>query len=121
MNPIDAEHVRLSGRLFDDVLAPLAAARRAAGAAPYFPAGPDPAAASYFSAARPRSMSPADFEFPGGGTAAGLVAALVTQWSDEGESVLAASGPRLIAIAEALDKARLETDGSVDIFCYTLF
>ncbi len=111
----------LSGALFDEVLVPLAGARQSAGAAPYFPAGRDAAAESYFEPSSVRRMSPADFEFPGGGTAAGLIDALAAYWLAEGETALASSAPRLKAISEALRDEAVADDGSVDIFCYTLF
>lgn len=111
----------LSGALFDEVLVPVAAARNAAGAAPYFPAWSDAAATTYFERSSVRRMSPADFEFPGGGTAAGLIDAMAAYWLAQGETALAAAAPRLKAISEALSDEAVADDGSVDIFCYTLF
>ena len=119
MNQTDS--TRLSGALFDDVMVPLADARRAAGAAPYFPLAPDPVVSSYFVPAEHTAMTPADFDFPGGGSAEGLIDALVTYWRAQGEHALADAAPRLKAVANALhDEAALD-DGTVDIFCYTLF
>lgn len=114
----DAE---LSTKLFDEVLRPLAEAKRRAGDPPYFPAGREASVASYFETPLLRDMSHADFVFPGGGTARGLVDALVMHWVGEGEPALAAMGPRLGEIADALDRAAMRPDGGVDIFCYTLF
>ena len=111
----------LSGALFDEVLVPVADARVASGAAPYFPAWRDAAAATYFERSSVGTMSPADFEFPGGGTAAGLIDAIAAYWLAQGETALAAAAPRLKAIAEALRAEAVADDGSVDIFCYTLF
>lgn len=121
MDPTDPDLAEMAGRLFDEVLAPLSQTRRAGGARPYFPVGPDPAVVTYFVSASPRSMTAADFEFPGGGNAHGLVGALIEYWRKNGELPLAAAESRLIAIADALAKAGLKTDASVDIFCYTLF
>lgn len=121
MNQTDRDPSQMAGRLFDEVLAPLAEVRRADGAQPYFPARPDPAAVTYFVSASSRNMIAEDYEFPGGGNAAGLVGALVKHWTEQGELQLAAAESRLVAIAGALGKAGLKTDASVDIFCYTLF
>lgn len=111
----------LSGALFDEVLRPLAKARRDAGAAAYFPGWRDEKAATYFERSGVSKMSPADFEFPGGGTAEGLIGSLTAFWNAEGEAALAAAGPRLLAIAEALREEAAAETGDVDIFCYTLF
>ena len=112
---------QLSGALHDAVLVPLASARRDAGAAPYFPAWKDESRSSYFETSGIRRMSAADFEFPGAGTADGLVNALIVHWTAHGESALAAAGPHLKNIAQALRDEAVRDDGSVDIFCYTLF
>ena len=111
----------LSGALFDEVLAASANARRDAGARPYFPVWRDGSATSYFTRSGVSVMSAADFEFPGGGRAEGLVEALTSFWRAEGETALAGAGPRLKAIADALRDEAASDDGSVDIFCYTLF
>ena len=124
MNQTDKQADRstvLSGALFDEILVPLAKARREAGAAPYFPPWRDDATSSYFTRSSVSVMSPAEFEFPGGGKAEGLVDALTVFWKAEGEAALSGAGPRLKAIAEALQAETAADDGSVDIFCYTLF
>ncbi|MGH8548917.1 MAG: hypothetical protein ACRERU_10020 [Methylococcales bacterium] len=109
---------RLAGVLFDEVLVPLAAARRARGAQPYFPLQPDPKASSYFSP--PSLRTPSDFELRGG-TAEGLLEALAALWEAQGETELAAMIPRMKEIAEALADEHAESDGTVDVLCYTLF
>lgn len=111
----------LSKALFDQVLTPLAVSRRDARATPYFPPWRQADAKSYFNRSSVTKMSPADFEFPGGGTPDGLVQALVQFWTAENEPALAAAGPRLKAIAEALREEAAAESGNVDIFCYTLF
>ena len=124
MSPTDTQVDRstgLSGVLFDEVLVPVAGARTATGAAPYFPSWRDAAATTYFARSSVRRMSPADFEFPGGGTAAGLIDAIAAYWLAQGETALAAAAPRLKAISDALRDEAVADDGSVDIFCYTLF
>jgi hypothetical protein len=113
--------VRLSGDLFDQVLCPLAAARKSAGAPPYFPLWRDVDVSSYFGAPDVGKMTSTSFEYPGGGAAEGLVDALTEWWSGEDEATLSAAGPQLQAIVGALrDEAKLQ-DATVDIFCYTLF
>lgn len=121
MNPTEASGAELAARMFDQVLAPLAEAKRRAGAAPYFPSQRDPSLSSYFVDPSTPSMVASDFAFPGGGSATRLIEALVTYWTAEGETGLAAAGPDLVAIAHTLEAASSEGDGSVDIFCYTLF
>lgn len=121
MKPTEANHVRLAYSLFDEVLAPLARDKRQAGAFLYFPADFDPAADSYFLSPAVKQMTPTEFEFPGGGSAPGLIADVATHWREEGEVALAATAPRLAAIADALAEAAASQDGNVDIFCYTLF
>src|SRR5215470_12980406 len=91
MNSTDEDRARtLAGALFDEVVAPLAEARKAAGKQAYFPLAGSPGAKSYFEEPILRSMAPADFEFPGGGTTEGLVEALAELWTSEGEMALAA-------------------------------
>jgi len=121
MNQIELDPAILAGELFDQVLLPLADARRVAGAGPFFPLGPDSAVPSYFAPSKVGSMKAEDFEFPGGGEAVGLVKALVAHWADEGETGLVNAGPKLHAIAASLAADETPQDGAVDIFCYTLF
>ncbi|MEX0641420.1 MAG: hypothetical protein WD468_01900 [Pirellulales bacterium] len=112
---------RLAGALFDEVVAPLAAARKAGGSQAYFPMAGEQGAKSYYVTPTVRVMQPADFEFPGGGTAEGLVDALAEWWTAEGEIALASMAPSLKEIAETLQEQVVESDGSVSIFCYTMF
>jgi len=121
MSPTE-NYVPLAGALFDEVLEPLARARRAAGARPYFPCRADDQSDTYFEPPSPVGrMTPADFEFPGNGTSAGLITQLSRHWAEEGEAELAAAAPRLVAIAEAIAVMNARATGDVDIFCYTLF
>jgi len=121
MKRTDVDPEEHSGALFDEVLEPLAIGKRNAGVEPYFLSGCDATVASYFVPPMVLSMTPADFEFPGAGAAEGLINALVAHWAQEGESVLATTASRLNEIAAALSQAAAHDDGSVDIFCYTLF
>lgn len=113
--------IQLAGALFDEVVVPLAKARRASGAAPYFPLQEDPNTASYFVAPSLKVMSPADFEFRVGGKAEALIDDLAAHWTRQGETGLAAMTPRLKQLADALGDEAAENDGKVDILCYTLF
>jgi hypothetical protein len=122
MSSTDVDRARaLAGTLFDEVVAPLAEARKSAGQKAYFPFAPEAGAKSYFVEPILRKMSHADFEFPGGGTAEGLVDALAALWTAEGEMALAAMAPMLKEIAAALKDEAAEGDGSVSILCYTMF
>jgi hypothetical protein len=103
--------------LFDEAIVPLAEARRAAGLEDYFPLAPDPDATSYFEQPAVASMQPSDFAFPGDGAADGLIDALAAFWSEP----LAALAPALKDIAAALRDEAAQSDGSVDVFCYTMF
>ena len=121
MSQTEATDAQLAAELFDNVLQPLADARRDAGDQPYFALGPDVGAESYFVRPAVTSMDAMDFDFPGDGTPDSLIAALASQWAAEGEPVLAAAANRLRSIAHALAAASMRKDGNVDIFCYTLF
>ena len=98
-----------------------ATARQAAGRPPFFQRSGDAGATSYFERPSVTVMRPADVEFPGGGTAEGLIDALAALWTAEGETGLAAMAPRLKEIASALKEEAEQGDGSVDILCYTMF
>ncbi|WP_428423769.1 hypothetical protein [Methylibium sp.] len=111
----------MSGALFDDVLVPLAEARRTSGAPPYFPPWKDATVSSYFVRSEVTRLTSTDFEFPGDGYAEGLVDSLEAWWREHGDRELAVAAPRLKAVANALRSEAVQDDGSVDIFCYTLF
>lgn len=111
---------QLIGALFDDVVAPLAEARRARGAPPYFPLEREAGATTYLAPPRIRAMRPCDYALHGA-TPDGLLDALATLWAEQGEAELAALVPRLREIARALADERAQSDGTVDVLCYTLF
>jgi hypothetical protein len=119
--PEQERSAELAGELFDELLVPLARARRETGAVPYFPAWRDAGESSYFARSSVGVMSAADFRVPGGGSPEGLIAALSAAWREQGELQLASAEPRLVAIAHALREEASNDDGNVDIFCYTLF
>ena len=116
-----AASARLASELFDRVLAPLASARQACGANGYFEVARASGAGSYFSTPAVPVMEAADFEFPGGGTADGLIDALIAYWGRSGDAELCALAPGMKQIAAALQEEAVENDGSVSVFCYAMF
>lgn len=110
----------LAGALFDEVIVPLAQARRDASIAAFGSAEREAGTATYFSEPSSPSISGTAFE-TSWGDATGLVEALLTHWNDLGESDLQVLGPRFLAIAERLADEPAESDSSVDVLCYTLF
>lgn len=122
MNLIDVKSVNaLAGALFDGELVPVAEARKKTDAPDYFATTPAASALSYFSAPSLAVMTAEDFEFPGDGSATGLVKALNTYWIKNGDSELSVLTPQLAVIAEMLREEDVAGDGSVDILCYTMF
>ncbi|MBX7165040.1 MAG: hypothetical protein K1X74_01705 [Pirellulales bacterium] len=122
MSSTEVDRTRaLAGALFDEVIVPLAARRKAAGQQAYFPLAGEPGAKTYYEQPLLGKMQPADFEFPGGGTPEGLLEALARYWQGQGETDLAAMVPRLKEIATAVADAAHADDGSVSILCYTMF
>nr|WHW29212.1 hypothetical protein [uncultured bacterium] len=121
MNPTDEPTWdELAGALFDEVIVPLAQARRDASIAAFGSAERDAGMATYFSEPGAPSISGTEFA-TSWGDAAGLVEALLVHWNDLGDSDLQVLGPRFIEIAERLAEEPAESDGSVDVLCYTLF
>lgn len=122
MSSINDARVRaLAAALYDEVVTPLAEARKAAGTQEYFSLAPETGAESYYQEPALGVMKAADFEFPGDGTAAGLIDALAAAWTADGETSLASMAPRLKEIADTLKAEAADGDGSVSIFCYTMF
>lgn len=115
----DRQAADLASSLFDAVIVPLAAARRAAGH-PSFPMGPDATRDSYFELPRIHATG-LDMRYPGTGTIDGFIAALIEFWRRSGEPEFAALAPRLKQIADAMKKTAQRSDGEVDIFVYTMF
>lgn len=111
----------LARSLFDEALAPAAATRRAEGWDGYFPLVGEPERATYFVRPHIAILTPADFDFRGGGDSDGLIDALVAHWVSEGDDHLVALGGRLKDIAKALRDEAVESDGAVDPYCYTMF
>jgi hypothetical protein len=112
---------QLAGELFDNAIVPLAERRGRAAVREYFPLAGEPGATTYFNEPTLSSMQPADFDFPGDGTADGMLDALHELWTEQGESGLAALVPQLKQIAAALRNEPAEANGDVSIFCYTMY
>lgn len=121
MSQTDApQSEQLAGALFDEVIVPIAQARSSAEEAAYFPLEGDAGVTTYFVEPSQRTMSAGDFQ-PHAGTAQGLVDAVTALWAAQGEIDLVALAPRMTEIAEALSTESAESDGMVDVLCYTLF
>ena len=103
--------------LFDEVIVSAASG----GNTGYFPLAREPERNTYFVQPGAPKSTPADFDFPGGGGAGGLIDALVEYWTLQGANRLATSGPRLKEIVVALRAEAVESDGDVDPYCYTMF
>lgn len=112
---------RLAGELFDQTVAPLAQARRASGSQPYFPLRPDVSASSYFVPPGTRKMHASDFELFADDPSKDFIEALATYWTASGETELAAMAPRMKQIAQTVIDEAVQSDGNVDVLCYTLF
>ncbi len=121
MNSTDKDPRKLAGALFDEVIAPLAAARKAASNPPYFAAAADMTLASYYQEPIVSELQAADYQFPGGGSADGFIDALAAHWLAQGETELAAMAPRLKEIAAELKREASQGDGTISALCYTMF
>jgi hypothetical protein len=111
----------LARELFDDVLLPVSNDMGRNGAS-FLTSWRCPEAKSYLVQPHLTKMTPSDFEFPGGGSADGLIEKLGGYWVREGDLQLVPVTSRLKRIAVALEAEGVESrDGSVDIFCYTMF
>lgn len=111
---------QLAAALFDEVVAPLAAARKGPSREDYFPMTGDASRSSYFDEPLVAEMKPVDFE-SSGGTPEDLLDAMAAYWLAQGEAELVEMIPRMKEIAAALREAALSDDGSVSILCYTMF
>ena len=111
----------LAGNLFDRAIAPMAAQFQKEGRAPFFRLGPDAGAISYFSTPSTPVLEAGDYRVEQGGSADGVIAALVRHWRATGDDELAALGPQLIEIAAALRSENEAATGEISPLCYTLF
>jgi hypothetical protein len=120
-NPDEPDRwAELAHGLFDDVLLPVSEDMGRNGVS--FLTNWRCPRASYFAEPHVTSMPRADFEFPGGGSVDGLIDELGAYWARQGNSQLLPVTDRLKKIAGALEAAGAGShDGSVDIFCYTMF
>ena len=122
MNSIETRlSERLAAELFDQLLVPLALARRARGAPAYFPAGREKGSTSYFSPSSISVKESCELELPGEGTAERLIEALAEFWERSGEADLCSLIPMMRTIASALEDEAVESDGTVSVFCYAMF
>jgi hypothetical protein len=122
MNPTDQEaSAKLAGAMFDEVLAPIAKARKSSGKPAFFALEGEESVKSYFVPAPLRVMAPADFELRIGDKAEELIDDLCAYWTKQGDPELVAMGARLKQVAGALSGEAAENHGRVDILCYTLF
>lgn len=110
----------LAGALFDELVVAHATTRRSSDSGDYFPLRGDECATTYFVQPPVRTMEASDFE-PHIGEAAGLLDALAASWVAQGETELSTLVPRMRRIAEALAHDNAQSDGTVDVLCYTLF
>ena len=99
---VDDRSAAIAGELFDQLVVPLAQARRSASTEPDFPLSGDDEAATYFERPAVRCMRESDFESHRG-DAAGLLDALAAHWDAAGEPELAMLIPQMRLIATALD------------------
>lgn len=122
MNPTETtttwEH--LAGALFDEVVVPLAEARRRRGAADYFPRHRDATAATYFVEPGVRTVDQSLLEISDPDPTS-LVDALTSMWRAQGDVDLEPLVPHLRDLAAALADESMPDDGTVDPLCYTLF
>lgn len=123
MNQTDAirRSEEISGALFDGAIAPMGARFREDGRAPFFRLGPDAAVITYFSTPSTRVLSVDDFKINQGGSAEGVITALIQYWRTTGDDEFAALGPQLIQIAAALQSENEDATGEISPLCYTLF
>ena len=113
--------VRLAGELFDRVLIPMASARRTCVAPDHPQAGLGNGGASYLSPVSVSVMAAADFEFPGRGSADGLIEALAAFWEGSAEPELLVLTSMMRETAAALREEVVANDGTVSVFCYAMF
>lgn len=111
----------MAAAIFDEVVIPLAETLRARGRAPAFARAGDATAASYFEPPELGVMQPCDFDFPGGGDISGLLEAVADYWRARGDVAHLALIPGLMAVAGKLGEEAMQSDGEVDILCYTMF
>lgn len=111
----------LARSVFSGCIIPLAKSLGPEVRSAYFEIGGNSAASSYFGTPNPTVMQLSDFDFPGGGTADGLIEAYSRYCQTKGDKGLVEILPQLREIAGALQSEMEETSGDVDILCYTMF
>lgn len=121
MNPTDVTTWEsLASALFDEVVIPLAEARRDSGAPEYFPRGRRASDTTYFVEPGVRTVEQSLLEIRDTDPVA-LVDALSAMWRAQGDVDLEPLLPHLRRLATALADESTHDDGTVDPLCYTLF
>ncbi len=111
----------IASAIFDDFISPLAIELREKREASFFPMGPESALQTYFTVPASRDLAVADMTIEGGGSPDGIIDALVQYWRATGNDELAALGPYLKEIANALEAEDDAASREVNPLCYTLF
>ncbi len=115
----DTSRDRSAADFFREVLVPVALRERATGRE-FFALRPDAAAESYYVEPTNRSMEPADFELRASESVEDFIRELAALWASEGLEELAATAPRLAALASGLREDEEQTD-DVSPFMYVMF
>lgn len=111
----------LSRSVFSGFIIPLAKSLGPEGRAACLEIGRNSAGNSYFVTSSQTVMQVSEFEFPGGGTADGLIDAYSRFCQTSNHEELLEMLPQLREIAGALQSEMAEASGDVDIMCYTMF
>jgi hypothetical protein len=104
---------------FDKELMPLAAKLKGAGR-PMFPAGADPAAATYFKTRAKTTMAKEDFVVNGVESPAAFATSLKAYWQSSRFPEMAVLAPSMGRLAEQL-RGEPERDEEVSPFIYVMF
>lgn len=115
----DARKGRSAAAFFREVLVPVALRERESGRE-FFALRPDEAAESYYVEPANREMRPEDFELRACESIEDFVRELAALWSSEGLEELAATAPRLAALASELREDEEQRD-DVSPFMYVMF
>ena len=104
---------------FREVLVPVALREREAGRE-FFALRPEEAVESYYVEPTKRAMRPEDFELRAADSVEDFVRELAALWSSEGREELAATAPRLAALAAEVREDEEQSD-DVSPFMYVMF
>lgn len=115
----DALKAQRASDFFREVLVPLALKERESGRE-FFALRPEASAESYYVEPTKREMRPEDFELRAGESVEEFVRELAALWSSEGREELAATAPRLAALAAEVREDEEQPD-DVSPFMYVMF